>query len=399
MTYYGIDLRLPRQGSPRVSPGALRFVLGVVVGLVAACACCRALRHAPPASDAQLRPCEEPGSGPAAQHRRRLGAERRGVADAALERMVEALRPVRAQDLAAEPQPVAVDLGEPGDRRLAGAVEARRETPARPRAGGRSARRGSPRAAPPPASSPPALLDADGALRDRRQHLLGLDRRCGTSRRARAAAARPSPRKVAAATPSSSLRSRVSTLPRNSTTPRSGRRCSTWARRRRLEVPTTRPAAGPRARPRPARRRRRATSSRGRQQVMARPVGLQRRHVLHRVHGDVDRAGGQRLLDLAGEEPLAAELAPAAGPAPGRRWCGSARSRRPPPAARAPPSAGRAPRAPAPAPAGCRGCRCAAAGPEGRSRASARFPFRGRSVRSRRAAARRGGGDGGRDGR
>jgi hypothetical protein len=38
------------------------------------------------------------------------------------------------------------------------------------------------------------------------------------------------------------------------------------------------------------------------------PVGLQGRHVLHRMDGDVDAARSQRLLDLAGEEALAADL-------------------------------------------------------------------------------------------
>ena len=46
---------------------------------------------------------------------------------------------------------------------------------------------------------------------------------------------------VASATPSSSLRSRVSTLPRIGTTLRSGRTCSTWACRRSEEVATVAP--------------------------------------------------------------------------------------------------------------------------------------------------------------
>ena len=45
MTYYGIICGCVGMVSPRVSPGALRFVLGVAVGLVAA-ALLPALRRA-----------------------------------------------------------------------------------------------------------------------------------------------------------------------------------------------------------------------------------------------------------------------------------------------------------------------------------------------------------------
>ncbi len=38
------------------------------------------------------------------------------------------------------------------------------------------------------------------------------------------------------------------------------------------------------------------------------PVRLVDRHVLHRMHGDVDAAVQQRILDLAGEQALAADL-------------------------------------------------------------------------------------------
>ena len=41
---------------------------------------------------------------------------------------------------------------------------------------------------------------------------------------------------------------------------------------------------------------------------MARPAGSTRRHVLHGMHGEVDVAGQQRLLDLLGEQALAADL-------------------------------------------------------------------------------------------
>ena len=162
-----------------------------------------------------------------------------------------------------------------------------RETPAPPPAACRSARRGSAPAAPPPASSPrrcsmPMVPCATaGSISS---GSIGVRATASSPSRLSPAIAR----KVAAATPASSLLSRVSTLPRNSTTPRSGRRCRTCARRRRLEVPTTR-----------ARRQRRERAHAGADEGVARilarqaagdrqPRRLQRRHVLHRVHGDVD---------------------------------------------------------------------------------------------------------------
>ena len=74
------------------------------------------------------------------------------------------------------------------------------------------------------------------------------------------------------------------------------------------------------------------------------------------------RPGQQRLLDLAGEQALAADLLqrpvlhPVAGGLDRRR------SRRPPPAGRSAATAGRASHAPAPAPAASRGCRSSAVG-------------------------------------
>ena len=43
--------------------------------------------------------------------------------------------------------------------------------------------------------------------------------------------------------------------------------------------------------------------------IQHQPLGLIHRHVLHRMHGDVDLSGGQRHLDLLGEEALAPHLA------------------------------------------------------------------------------------------
>ena len=41
---------------------------------------------------------------------------------------------------------------------------------------------------------------------------------------------------------------------------------------------------------------------------MTSPGGKHRRHVLHRMDGEIDRAFGKRLLDLLGEEAFAADL-------------------------------------------------------------------------------------------
>ena len=78
---------------------------------------------------------------------------------------------------------------------------------------------------------------------------------------------------VASATPSSSLRSRVSTLPRIGTTLRSGRTCSTCACRRSDEVATTAP--GGRSISEATLRLMKAsrTSSRGSRQAIVRPAG------------------------------------------------------------------------------------------------------------------------------
>ena len=96
----------------------------------------------------------------------------------------EALRAVGAQDLAAQAQPVAVELGEAGDRRVAGAVEPGEEGALGGEAlagGGVVDRREQGR----DALVAAALLDADRALRDGGQHLVRVDRSRGTASRPR----------------------------------------------------------------------------------------------------------------------------------------------------------------------------------------------------------------------
>ena len=218
----------------------------------------------------------------------------------------------------------------------------------------------------------------------------------GRRRRARGGRSPAIARKVAAAAPSASLRSRVCTLPRNSTTARSGRRWRSCARRRRLEVPTTAPAGRSARPPGPSVTKASRTSSRGRRQVMARPSGCSEGMSFIECTAMSIGAGEQRLLDLAGEEALAADLAerPVLHPVAGGLDRHDRRRR--PRAGRAPPSAGRGSRAPGRAPAGCRGCRCGAAGRARAGRASSRavaFPFRALSVRSRARQSRMAGGE------
>ena len=112
----------------------------------------------------------------------------------------------------------------------------------------------------------------------------------------------PAPRACAA---------RVCTLPRMSTSSRSGRSAESWERRRRLDVPTTAPAgtsssvrgaaAGPRHEDVAHVLARREGDHRE-------AVGHGRRHVLGGVHAEVGAALEHRRLQLLGEQPLVADL-------------------------------------------------------------------------------------------
>ena len=129
---------------------------------------------------------------------------------------------------------------------------------------------------------------------------------------------------VASAAPSATLRSRVPTLPRIGTMSISGRR----ARHLRLAAERSGPD------PRTLRQVGKAIAARpvARDQHVARvlPLGNRRdlqpirqpgRHVLHRVHREIDAPVQQRLLDLLGEEPLAADLGERVGQRSDRpRW-------------------------------------------------------------------------------
>ena len=376
-TYYAIVCGCLAWASPRLSPldRAPRRRASIVGRRRGAGASRSAPRHRP-LTAAQR---EEPRSRPAAQHRRRLRAERRRVGDRARDLVRERLRAVGPQDLAAEA--AAARRRARRARRSASGTSRRapRETPAPPRAASpvgaswigasSAATRSSPRRC----STPIAPWATAGSISSGSIGARGTASSPSRLQPRHGEEASPPPRPPRACAAASA------TLPRNSTTARSGRRCSTCARRRRLEVPTTLPARQRRrARPRPARRRRRAGPRAAGSAVMASPSGCSVGMSFIECTAMSIAPADQRLLDLAGEEALAAERRAASGPAPGRRWCGSPRSRRPPPAGRAPPSAGRAPRAPAPAPAGCRGCRCGAgASGSGRSRGIGGLSFPG----------------------
>ena len=100
---------------------------------------------------------------------------------------------------------------------------------------------------------------------------------------------------------------RVSTLPRMSTTSRSGRAASSWAARRGEPVPTRAPG-GRSASVSPSRAHRAsAGSSRGGTAPMTQAVGVARRQVLEGVDGDVAAAVEQRVAQGGDEHAGAAE--------------------------------------------------------------------------------------------
>ena len=188
---------------------------------------------------------------------------------------------------------------------------------------GRRARRRSPRAsarcsrAASGRTSSVARLERQGALPDGRHEAAGSQ----SLRVRRIDAEAPQAgagQHHASNSPSASLRRRVSTLPRRSTTCRAGYAARSSAARRRLLVPTRAPAG------------RRVEAARlARHQHVARVFALRHRgqdqpgrqlggQVLHRVHRAVDLAGTQRLLDLLDEQPLAADRAQAVRRGSGR---------------------------------------------------------------------------------
>ena len=109
--------------------------------------------------------------------------------------------------------------------------------------------------------------------------------------------------------PSSSLRRRVSRLPRTDSMTRSGRRRRNCAARRSELVPDLRARAADRP----------ASADDGVARILAlgnrrqhQPVGQFRRQILQAVHGEIGAAVEQRLFDLLREQPLACRPWPAA---------------------------------------------------------------------------------------
>ena len=122
------------------------------------------------------------------------------------------------------------------------------------------------------------------------------------------ASGRPRPARWRRSWPSSSLRSRVSRLPRSGSMRRSGRSASNCTTRRRLEVPTQAPCG------RSCRRAKRGLTkaSRGSSRsstAAEHEAGRQlHRHVLQRMHGQVRAAVFERRLQFLDEQALAADL-------------------------------------------------------------------------------------------
>ena len=126
---------------------------------------------------------------------------------------------------------------------------------------------------------------------------------------------RPRPRRfspaaasrMASASPASSLARRVSTLPRQAAISRSGGDAQGLGLAAQRRCRAARPAAGPPA-AQPWGEKASRGSSRSGMAAMTRPGGQHGRHVLQRVDGAVDAAVEQGLLDLLGEQALAADL-------------------------------------------------------------------------------------------
>ena len=117
---------------------------------------------------------------------------------------------------------------------------------------------------------------------------------------------------AASTTPSLTLRSRVSTLPRRISTAMSGRSRRSCNIRRMLEVPTRAPA-GSAANPWPVRLTRASRAHPPGDGHHAQADRQPGRHVLEAVHRQVDPPLGQRPLDLLDPQPLAAEVSQQAG--------------------------------------------------------------------------------------
>ena len=241
------------------------------------------------------------------------------------ERVGDTQRAVVARQAAQQVElPVGARRGQRADRQATAALEigpsvAVRRAPRRDVAGSCS---GSTSSA--SSRSPARAWIAQSALAGRRWQQLRIEHHdSAASSSSRFSPARAST--MASYWPSSSLRRRVSTLPRMGTKCRSGRTARRNAARRALLVPTRAPAASSSS-PRPSARHQHV------ERVVARRDGDQcqaachdRRHVLQAVHGEVDLVAQQRRFELFDEHAGAPALDLAGRcPAIDRRWSRSA---------------------------------------------------------------------------
>ena len=155
-----------------------------------------------------------------------------------------------------------------------------------------------------------ADLDADGALGRRPAASPPASGWPSPGRRGRAASARPAPAGWRRPRPPRAWRAACSTLPRSGTTWRSGRAMQRSgpggaARRCRRRAPCGSVGEAVAASGEDSASR---GSSRGSRQPMIRPGGSQVGMSFMRMDGAVDAAVEQRLLDLLGEQALAADL-------------------------------------------------------------------------------------------
>ena len=241
----------------------------------------RAARRAAPRPPPAARPRARPGRGPT---RCRPGARRRHRSRGARPRARRGPRSGWRRSRRGSRRPPAPRSARP--------APARRRSPPPPRSPRRP--RPGPAAPAPPAPQPASSPRPGSRTRPRPR---------GPSRRSPAAA-----RTIASRSPSASRRSLVSTLPCSSPTSRSGRAARSWARRRRLAVPTRAPS-GTASSEEPAPIQTSAGSSRSGTAAIARPSGIVGRQVLGRVDADLGLARQQRRLDPADEPGLVAQLA------------------------------------------------------------------------------------------
>ena len=254
----------------------------------------------------------------------RFGVRRSSPSARAITRVPSGDADQRAQPHACPP----VHLGEGAERHACNCRRARGSPRARRARRPWSPRRRAARAAPRPPCASAQAFDAERALSRRRQALARrrAARGCAPARPSRFSPAAAST--IASYSPRSSLARRVSTLPRS-------RR--DFEARMALDDLRLR-AAGSRCR-RGARRQVREDAVSVRHESVARIFALGdrgehearrqlHRHVLHRMHGEIGAAVGQRVLELLDEQALAAGLVERAGRAARRRAWSSAAARR-----------------------------------------------------------------------